>query len=250
MTSSALVLLAKYPEPGAVKTRLVIGTTETRHHGLKDSYLANGERIRQADAYALSAELYRAFLKDRFNAHRGRDYALFLATTQPERREEFRTITGDNVRSQHVNGRTIGEMLVHIFRALLDRYQKVLVSGSDFPYLPEPLIERVYRQLDSDDVVLIPAYDGAYNLIGMRRFYDIFNIPRWSAGSELHDTIQLLRSQSIPHAVFDDTRLLDIDTIDDLKMLMGMLHEEQAPITFAKLQEIRDRLRFTADKPY
>ncbi|MBI4553884.1 MAG: DUF2064 domain-containing protein [Candidatus Latescibacteria bacterium] len=243
--SHALVLLAKYPEPGTVKTRLVVGTSENQYYGLQDACLANGERLPAADAYVLSAELFKAFLIDRFNAHRGRAYDLILGTSQPERVEAFRTITGNGVCSHQVTGSNLGEMMCEAFRTLLPQYAKVIISGSDFPYLPESIIDRMYRQLDTHEVVLVPACDGAYNMVGMSRLHNIFTIPAWSSGSELRETVALLQRQSIPYAVLDDVRLLDIDTMDDLAILMRTLQPDQAPVTFAKLQELRDRLRLT-----
>jgi len=43
--------------------------------------------------------------------------------------------------------------------------------------------------------------------------------------------------------VLDDTKLLDIDTIEDLRLLMRDLSDDQAPITRALLAELLERLQ-------
>lgn len=243
---NAHVLLAKYPDPRCVKTRLVNGARETGYAGLKHLRHAVNSPWSEDDAHSLAADLYRAFLIDRFRAHQNRAYALYLGTTQPERKEAFRNITGPDVRYYNVNGTNLGEMMFRIFQGLLPSHPCVIISGSDFPYLPERIVDRAFRALETTDVVLVPAYDGAYNLIGMRRLHNIFTIPKWSSGSELSETVKLLRSRHIPHRVLDDARLLDIDTLDDLRMLIHTLRETQAPVTYAKLKALQKQLRIAS----
>ena len=241
---TALVLLAKYPEPGGVKTRLVHGTEENGHAGLKDVRDRSGRVVGQDKAYRLAAGMYRAFLVDRFAAHRGRDYDVLLATSQPDCAEAFRSITGPDIPYYFVSGANLGEMMLRIFEDLLGRYAYVLISGSDMPRLDETVIKRVRASLSSHDIVLVPAQDGAYNLIGMRRPHRIFDISRWSSGSELEETVALLRQRRITHEVLDEYRLLDIDTIEDLVQLMRGPETVEAPETNAFLTALDERLDF------
>ena len=241
-TPTALVLLAKYPEPRSVKTRLVNGTAENGYAGLKDIPDASGRAIGQDEAHRLAAGMYRAFLVDRFEAHRGRDYDVLLATSQPEYADAFRSITGRDVSYHVVSGANMGEMMYGIFAGLLPRYPYVLISGSDMPSLDEAVIERVRASLSSHDIVLVPAQDGAYNLIGMRKPHRIFDISRWSSGSELEETVALLRQRNITHEVLDEYQLLDIDTIEDLVQLMRSPGTDNAPETNAFLTALGERL--------
>jgi len=239
----ALLLLAKYPEPGSVKTRLVNGTEDNGFNGLKHIRDRTGTPVGDEKAQRLAADLYRAFLTDRFRAHQVDAYHLYLGTSQPEHDTLFRAITGDNVLYQAVQGDNLGDMMNRIFKVLLDRYQRVIISGSDFPYVSESIVEQVFYQLDSDDIVLVPAFDGAYNMIGMSRHHNIFRISKWSSGSELQETIHLLRSKQITHSVFEKTPLLDVDTIGDLRSTMTTLRQEQAPVSFAVLESMRSKLQ-------
>lgn len=241
---TALVLLAKYPEPRSVKTRLVHGTEENGYAGLKNMRDRSGATLGQDEAYRLAAGMYRAFLVDRFAAHRGRDYDVLLATSQPEYGDAFRSITGPDVTLHVVSGGNMGEMMYGIFTDLLRRYPYVLISGSDMPRLDETVIDRVRASLSSHDIVLVPAQDGAYNLIGMRKPHRVFDISRWSSGSELEETVALLRKRRITHEVLDEYRLLDIDTIEDLVQLMRGPETVEAPETNAFLTALDKRLDF------
>ncbi len=242
--TTALVLPAKYPEPRSVKTRLVNGTAENGYRGLKDVPDASGRVIGQDEAYRLAAQMYRAFLVDRFAAHRGRDYDVWLAASQPDYTEAFRSITGPDIPYHFVSGANMGEIMLGIFEALLGRYAYVLISGSDMPHLDEAAVDRVRASLSSHDIVLVPAQDGAYNLIGMRRPHRIFDISRWSSGSELEETVALLRQRRISHEVLDEYCLLDIDTIEDLVQLMRGPETVEAPETNAFLTALDERLDF------
>lgn len=241
--SAALVLLAKYPEPKRVKTRLVNGTEENRFTGLKDLHDLAGNTLDQETAYQIAADLYRAFLLDRFAAHQRRTYDVILGMSQKEYDAQFLTITGPDVRHHLTGGAHLGELMFHLFSDLLGTYKKVLISGSDFPYLDETVIERVLGLLDVSEVVLVPAHDGAYNLIGLSRLHNLFSLSRWSSGSELAETVTLLKDQHIPYAVLDDLCLVDIDTLEDLRLLIRTIRPHQAPATTAFLKQLQDRLR-------
>lgn len=239
---TALVLLAKYPEPRNVKTRLVNGTEENDYAGLKDVRDRSGAALGPDEAHRLAAGMYRAFLVDRFAAHRGRDYDVLLATSEPERAEAFRSITGPDVPYHAASGANMGEMMLGIFEDLLGKYPYVLISGSDMPRLEETVIDRARASLSSHDIVLVPAQDGAYNLIGMRKPHRIFDLSRWSSGSELEETVALLRRRRITYEVLDEYRLLDIDTIEDLVQLMRGPETVDAPETNTFLAALDERL--------
>lgn len=231
--------------PGEVKTRLVNGTKENGLVGLRHAKDRHGKVIGEEMANRMAAQLYRAFLIDRFRAHRDREYDLFLGTSQPEHAHAFRKITGPDVMYQPAIGSNLGNMMLGIFSSLLHRYRKVIISGSDIPWISEEIIERVLVELDSHEVVLVPALDGAYNMIGMSEPNDVFSIKRWSSGSELKETIALLRSRDIRHAVLEDSPIMDVDTIDDLWVLLEATPEEAAHATSEALKLVRAQLEIS-----
>ena len=244
-TTCALLLLAKFPVPGEVKTRLVNGTKENGLVGLRHAKDRHDRAIGEDMANRMAAQLYRAFLIDRFRAHRGREYDLFLGTSQPEHAHAFREITGPDVMYQPAIGSNLGNMMHGIFSSLLRRYRKGIISGSDIPWISEETIERVIKELGSHEVVLVPALDGAYNMIGMSEPHNIFAIKKWSSGSELQETIALLRSRNIKHAVLEDSPIMDVDTIEDLWVLLEATPKESAHETSEALKVVRAQLKIS-----
>ncbi len=239
--STALVLLAKYPVPRNVKTRLVNGTSRNGYVGLKNISDKSGRIISENEAYDLAAKMYAAFLRDRFKAHQEKYYDVLLATSEPEQTSNFRSITGNLVPYHVLSKAKMGDMLFGIFKKLLTQYQFVLISSTDIPSLDEIIIQTVCSSLESHDIVLVPAEDGAYNLIGMRKLYNIFDIPNWSSGTELKDTITLLRNRKITHQVLNQYHLSDIDTVEDLAKLIKSPTIPDAPHTNVFLKTLNER---------
>ena len=113
--STALVLLAKYPVPRNVKTRLVNGTSRNGYVGLKNISDKSGRIISENEAYDLAAKMYAAFLRDRFKAHQEKYYDVLLATSEPEQTSNFRSITGNLVPYHVLSKAKMGDMLFGIF---------------------------------------------------------------------------------------------------------------------------------------
>src|SRR2546429_7224345 len=157
MADSALVVMARYPEAGATKTRLA------RAIGVEEA-----------------VRLYRAFLTDL--AHRfagqaydlhwaytpnGVDYSAFMATLAPSLAQYMRFFPQE--------GPELGARLHHAFRWTYERgYQRTIVISSDSPHIGRDIVARAREALDEADVVLGPADDGGYYLIAMRRPRDGF----------------------------------------------------------------------------
>lgn len=115
-----------------------------------------------------------------------------------------------------------GDLGTRIQRALDDGFDagfsKVIIVGSDCPEIERSDIEEADLALNSDDVVLGPATDGGYWLIGVRSATPPFleNI-RWSTEHARADTIQALTKRELAHALLRE--LTDIDTPEDLPFI-------------------------------
>jgi rSAM/selenodomain-associated transferase 1 len=97
---------------------------------------------------------------------------------------------------------------------------KVMLVGSDSPTLPIDYIQDGFAMLDSHDVVLGPATDGGYYLVGCARAApEIFaNIP-WGSSQVLQDTIGAIARAGCRLALLPPW--YDVDTLDDWRMLQG-----------------------------
>jgi uncharacterized protein len=91
--------------------------------------------------------------------------------------------------------------------------RRIILTGSDCPGLTSAILKDAFSALNSHDVVLGPAADGGYYLIGMRSPQPhLFDNMRWSHAQVLHDT--LARLDGLRHHLL--AVLHDIDTPDDL----------------------------------
>ena len=112
----------------------------------------------------------------------------------------------------------LGERMGNIFR----NAQKgpVVIIGSDIPNIKVQYIKDAFDALDNNDVVIGPAYDGGYWLIGMKCGSKsisgtILKNVRWSTPFALNDTLNSLEGLKIKKIV----QLRDVDTKEDLNFL-------------------------------
>lgn len=89
-----------------------------------------------------------------------------------------------------------------------------LVIGSDCPFIDTNYLQKAYQHLTQNDVVIGPALDGGYVLIGMSRFVkDIFTDIAWGSAKVFEQTRERLTNVSWAEM---QPALLDIDNADDL----------------------------------
>jgi rSAM/selenodomain-associated transferase 1 len=111
-------------------------------------------------------------------------------------------------------GDDLGRRMKNAFQFAFDaNYNKVVIVGSDLPELKSEHIEMAFQKLDQYDIVIGPAQDGGYYLLGMNTMHhDLFKNKAWGTASVFKDTIKDLQNDS----VFLLDSLNDIDTYDDL----------------------------------
>ena len=113
-----------------------------------------------------------------------------------------------------VDGNLGERMRAAIGAAFADGVTRVVVVGTDCPSLDSAGIETAFRALDSADVVLGPATDGGYYLIGMSRLYpSLFENVPWSSPETLRVTVERARELELSVAMLEERR--DVDTADD-----------------------------------
>ena len=112
-------------------------------------------------------------------------------------------------------GLDLGEKMNNAFQqGFLNKYEKVVIIGSDLFDLETTDIEEAFAQLEQSDYVMGPAKDGGYYLLGMKKFTpEIFQQINWSTSTVLEETLQLLENKKV--VLLQEKN--DIDTIEDIK---------------------------------
>ena len=109
----------------------------------------------------------------------------------------------------------LGQRIENAFSsAFAEGYHNVLIIGSDLFSLKSSHIKKAIKQLKNNEVVIGPAFDGGYYLLGLKMSLPIlFYNKKWGSATVLEDTLIDLKSKS----VFLLEPLNDIDTFQDLK---------------------------------
>ncbi len=189
-----LVTFAKYPAPGKVKTRL--GATV---------------------GMDVAATLYRHFLQKTMRlAETSRFDRRILYFEPADSRAEFERIApGFELLAQPAGD--LGTRLLHAFAsAFATGATGVVVLGSDSPTLPGRLLEAARAALDTHDLVVGPALDGGYYLLGLRQLHaDLFKNIRWSTGEVLNST--LARADKLGLSQMALEPWYDVDDLETLR---------------------------------
>jgi rSAM/selenodomain-associated transferase 1 len=195
-----LGLFAKWPRPGRVKTRLAAATSP--------------------DWAAAVAAAFLADLLDRLADVPARRV---LAYAPPEDGREFARLTAGRYDLLPQADGDLGRRLASFFAGqLAGGARSVVVLGTDSPTLPPAYVERAFAELERADVVLGPAADGGYYLIGCAgRVPPVFDGIAWGSARVLGQTAARLSDPGWRLALLPPW--YDVDTLDDWRALCGHL---------------------------
>jgi hypothetical protein len=130
-------------------------------------------------------------------------------------------------------GNDLGQRMLNAFYdAFEEGYEKVVLIGSDTPDISKKLIVEAYAKLDDSDVVVGPAEDGGYYLIGMKDAHkELFEGMTYSHADVYQELIEAAEDMSLKVSTIQT--LFDIDTVDDMKKagieIVDGEHEEEDP---------------------
>ena len=189
-----LIVFAKVPRPGRVKTRLAAA-------------IGNAE----------AASLYRTLGRRVLDGVRGGNYRL-VAYIDPANQlgvaRDWLGATGVDFRPQ--DGDDLGERLARAFQREFLRARHVCAIGTDAPAVDRAVVERAFAELATRDLVLGPALDGGYYLIGSSAHQpELFRGVPWSTEKVLAATLARARALRLHTATLEP--LPDIDTVEDLE---------------------------------
>lgn len=116
-------------------------------------------------------------------------------------------------------GNDLGERMERAFgQAFAQQYDKVIIIGSDCIELSSEIIEDALKALDDHNVVIGPAHDGGYYLLGMDRHYPhLFKNKMWSTEDVFLDTLLDIKKLKLSYSLLPT--LNDVDEEKDLGIL-------------------------------
>lgn len=125
-------------------------------------------------------------------------------------------------------GDGLGERMFHAIHSHLDGSHAVVLIGSDCPELGLDHINEAFRLLDAeDDIVLGPARDGGYALIGVNRIdSSVFEGIPWSTDRVLDRTLSNINALGWKSSCLPKVR--DVDTLEDYQYFLN--HEDHQQI--------------------
>jgi rSAM/selenodomain-associated transferase 1 len=197
LAGDVLVVMAKYPRVGQVKTRLAV------HLG--------------AEA---ACELYTAFLLDIAARLDGTGRKLVWAVDPAG--SDFASVVGAGCLCIDQRGNGLAERMLRCFETLFEAgAERVVMIGADVPHLPLESMRTAFHALNSCDVTLVPSSDGGYCLVGLRNLVDIFTPVEMSTPQVFEQTRALLTSRGLRLQVLAPS--FDIDEPADLRRLADLI---------------------------
>jgi hypothetical protein len=194
-----IIVFARAPVPGAVKTRLIPRLGEWRaarlharltRHAVQTALAA---RCGPVELHGTARHSFFSSMKVRFRLQRGRD---------------------------------LGERMYGALATSLRRHAEVILIGADCPALTPAYLRRAARWLRGGcEVVLAPAQDGGYALVAAKRVKrELFEGIKWGGGDVYDETVKRLacagyRWRALP-AVWDVDRPEDLERLAALSLAL------------------------------
>lgn len=205
--NEVLLILARAPVSGRVKTRLIPALGPEGACGF-----------------------HRACVLDVVEAHRrhapGGRAVVVCRADAPD--DPFWSMLGGPQTDQE--GSDLGARMATALEWGLQRAARVVLIGTDSPTMPPTRVDMAFAALDRADVALGPALDGGYYLIGARgRVPPCFEGPRWGGERVLADTIDLIEAAGLRYEQLEVC--FDVDHPADLERLRRALTGSRSPGT-------------------
>lgn len=196
-----LGMFVRRPEPGFTKTRLAATIGDVA-----------------------AAELYAAFVKDLLDRNSTVADRFVLAATPNDEATTSWALSQISESADLVfqPAGDLGKRIDWFFQlAASEGADRTILIGSDSPDLPPELIRLAFEKLQEVDLVIGPATDGGYVLIGLRSPHPgLFGGIRWSSSMTLHDTVFAARRLGLSVELLSPW--YDIDVIENLGTLQAL----------------------------
>jgi uncharacterized protein len=187
---NALIIFVRKPEAGKVKTRLAATLGDEK-----------------------ALDIYRQLLQHTFNVASETVADKFVFYAGEIESHDLWNAEGfyKRLQSDQDLGHKMKTAFEEIFR---EDYKKVVIIGSDCFELTADMIAEAFVALDKTDMVIGPANDGGYYLLGMKELRaSLFENKQWSTESVFGDTVGDFKNYGLSFTTL--ALLTDVDTEED-----------------------------------
>lgn len=220
-----LMIFAKQPQPGWSKTRLAA-----------DVGLGAADVLYRAFLADVASRAYQ--LQERLSVH----VRWVHTPSTPSFAEVLDALApGTSTAASFVGYDTqdlTGQQYDQLLAAESAGFLQVIIIGADTPHVELTVLLESFRLLDENDVVVGPATDGGYYLLGLRSGWDLVAGLDMGSRDVLDDLVVTATHRG--YSVGFTAPTMDIDTAADLRGLMsrGRLHTATCPATCRAVQEL------------
>ena len=192
-SKNCLIIFTRKPELGKVKTRLA------KDIGDEDALKVYNHLL------AYSSEVCKSVIADKHVWYTSEvqqddvwDNSIFSKYLQPE---------GD-----------LGDKMKYAFNHAFElNYRNVIIIGTDLPDINSALIEEAFELLKNNDVVLGPATDGGYYLLGLTEMIDsVFTNKQWGSDQVFKQTLENIKTKNLSLLEYKN----NIDYIEYLEVMI------------------------------
>ncbi len=200
-----IIIFAKAPLPGLSKTRLIPALGAEGSAALAKRLLDH--TIGQAQAAAVGA--------------------VELCVSPGPNHPAWQTVSlAQSIQCTDQGSGNLGDRLTRRVLKSASAAEAVILIGTDCPSLDTDRIRSAVADLQNHDAVIVPATDGGYVLLGLKRFdATVFSDIQWSTASVASETLK--RMHQLDWSVRTLPALHDIDEPDDLRWLPHSWQESQ-----------------------
>jgi len=113
----------------------------------------------------------------------------------------------------------LGRRMSKAFQSAFDEgFERVIIVGIDCPGITAQLVLKAFEALNENDIVLGPANDGGYYMIGMSRMQpSVFDGPDWGTSGVFAETLRIAGNNGMSVHILE--YLDDIDRPEDIRVL-------------------------------
>ena len=195
LEESAIILFTRTPVAGEVKTRL-------------SPCLSSAER----------AQLQAAFIKDIVNVSLSSGFKLYVYHAPTKDISLLTECLPNGLQTAPQTGESMGERMFNAFSEVLKKHTKCILVGSDIPRLKTEFITAAFAKLSDHDMVIGPADDGGYYLLGLKKAERaLFSLECYGSDNVLHLTLEAAKSLGLSSAAMETCS--DVDVEEDLRKL-------------------------------